>query len=71
LAQRVRRELETQYGPEYAGWVEELGEARKQILVRDPDVARRRSKLHTMARKEAFQAKQRVKSRTGETVHER
>jgi precorrin-2 dehydrogenase len=71
LAQRLRRELEGQYGPEQAGWVEELGEARKQLLAGDPDVVRRRRKLHTMASREAFQAKQRVRPRTGETVHER
>ena len=26
LAQRLRRELEDQFGPEYSGWVEQLGE---------------------------------------------
>jgi hypothetical protein len=31
LAQRLRRELEDQFGPEYSGWVEQLGRERTQL----------------------------------------
>jgi precorrin-2 dehydrogenase / sirohydrochlorin ferrochelatase len=31
LAQRLRRELEEQFGPEYSGWVEQLGRERTQL----------------------------------------
>jgi precorrin-2 dehydrogenase/sirohydrochlorin ferrochelatase len=31
LAQRLRRELEEQFGPEYAGWVEQLGRDRERL----------------------------------------
>jgi precorrin-2 dehydrogenase / sirohydrochlorin ferrochelatase len=31
LAQRLRRELEDQFGPEYAGWVEQLGRERTRL----------------------------------------
>jgi precorrin-2 dehydrogenase/sirohydrochlorin ferrochelatase len=31
LAQRLRKELESQFGPEYADWVAELGKVRKRI----------------------------------------
>jgi precorrin-2 dehydrogenase/sirohydrochlorin ferrochelatase len=31
LAQRLRRELEDQFGPEYAGWVEQLGRERIRL----------------------------------------
>src|SRR5207237_5299025 len=35
LAQKLRRELESQYGPEYEGWVEQLGERRRELFGRD------------------------------------
>jgi precorrin-2 dehydrogenase / sirohydrochlorin ferrochelatase len=31
LAQRLRRELEDQFGPEYSGWVEQLGRERTRL----------------------------------------
>ena len=31
LAQRLRRELEEQFGPEYESWVNELGKAREEL----------------------------------------
>ena len=32
LAQRIRRELEIQFGPEYGEWLEELGKIRQQLF---------------------------------------
>src|SRR6516225_1062050 len=55
LAQRLRRELENQFGPEYAGWVEHLGEARKQLLAQEMDHDHRRRLLHGQAGRAAFE----------------
>jgi precorrin-2 dehydrogenase / sirohydrochlorin ferrochelatase len=55
LAQRLRRELENQFGPEYAGWVEHLGEERKQLLAQEMDGDYRRRLLHGQAGRPAFQ----------------
>src|SRR2546430_16479889 len=37
LAQRIRRELEVQFGPEYGEWLEELGKIRQQLFTQDID----------------------------------
>jgi uroporphyrin-III C-methyltransferase/precorrin-2 dehydrogenase/sirohydrochlorin ferrochelatase len=57
LAQRLRRELERQYGEEYAAWVRHLGASRAQLFQEpglDPEV--RRQLLHLQASEEAFRA---------------
>jgi precorrin-2 dehydrogenase len=56
LAERLRRELEHQFGPEYAGWVESLGRDRKEILARTTDREYRRRVLRKQAGQEAFEA---------------
>src|SRR5437764_12213875 len=55
LAQRLRVELEEQYGEEYAGWVSELGETRRKLLTADLDPEQRRRRLHLLASRESFQ----------------
>ena len=55
LAQRLRRELENHFRPEYAGWVEQLGEEREQLLAQEMDDEYRRSLLHERARRAAFE----------------
>jgi precorrin-2 dehydrogenase/sirohydrochlorin ferrochelatase len=57
LAQRLRRELEEQFGPEYAEWVAQLGSSRQQILARDLKPEDRRKLLHELASREAFAAR--------------
>jgi precorrin-2 dehydrogenase / sirohydrochlorin ferrochelatase len=57
LAQRLRRELEEQFGPEYAEWVEQLGRSRQQIFSRDLKPEDRRKLLHELASREAFAAR--------------
>ena len=42
LAQRIRRELEVQFGPEYGEWLEELGKIRQQLFTQDIDSDQRR-----------------------------
>jgi precorrin-2 dehydrogenase/sirohydrochlorin ferrochelatase len=49
LAQRLRRELEVQYGPEYESWIEELGQARQELFASDLDPEERKRKLHELA----------------------
>ena len=54
LAQRIRRELEAQFGPEYAGWVEELGQIREKLFASGIDPESRRHLLHELASRDAF-----------------
>src|SRR5438477_692744 len=49
LAQRLRKELELQFGPEYAEWVQQLGDARRELFARDMDSEDRKQRLHEMA----------------------
>ena len=54
LAQRLRRELELQFGPEYESWVAELGKAREELTAHRLDSEARRKLLHEIASREAF-----------------
>jgi precorrin-2 dehydrogenase / sirohydrochlorin ferrochelatase len=56
LAQKIRQQLEEQFGPGYAAWVAELGETRKLILASDLDKERKLDLLHSLASREAFEA---------------
>jgi uroporphyrin-III C-methyltransferase / precorrin-2 dehydrogenase / sirohydrochlorin ferrochelatase len=49
LAQRIRIELEQQFGPEYAHWIQQLGDTRRELFAMDMDSELRRQKLHEMA----------------------
>ena len=59
LAQRLRNDLEEQFGPEYEQWVEELGNARRDILATPLSPERRKSLLHQLASRDGFQSKTR------------
>ena len=56
LAQKIRQQLERQFGPGYAEWVEQLGETRRLILASDLDKERKLELLHSLASSEAFEA---------------
>lgn len=56
LAQKIRRQLEKQFGPGYAAWVAELGETRRLILASDLDKERKLELLHSLAGREALEA---------------
>ncbi len=56
LAQRIRQQLEKQFGPGYAAWVAELGATRKLILTSDLDRERKLDLLHSLASREALEA---------------
>jgi precorrin-2 dehydrogenase / sirohydrochlorin ferrochelatase len=51
LAQRLRRELESRFGPAYAGWVSALGKAREILFEQELDPEHRRRLLHQMVEK--------------------
>ena len=67
LAQRLRRELELQFGPEYGGWLSQLGDVRQKLFAADIDPEERRRLLHQLASREAFETAIKTSS-TGECV---
>ena len=56
LAQKIRQQLEKQFGPAYAEWVRELGETRKLILSSDLEKDRKLDLLHSLASRQAVEA---------------
>lgn len=56
LAQKLRKQLEAQYGPEYEGWLDELGETRRNLFITEEDPKERRKKLHELASAEPARA---------------
>ena len=56
LAQRLRQQFESQFGPEYAEWVEWLGKVRERLFQRKMEPERRRQLLRRLASHERFEA---------------
>ncbi len=56
LAQRLRKQLEDQFGPEYEEWLAHLGEARDKLFAAVLDPEKRKHLLHEDASEEAFEA---------------
>jgi precorrin-2 dehydrogenase len=56
LAQRLRKQLEDQFGPEYEEWLTQLGEAREKLHSAKMDPEERKRLLHQEASEEAFDA---------------
>jgi precorrin-2 dehydrogenase/sirohydrochlorin ferrochelatase len=56
LAQKLRQQLERQFGPGYARWVAELGETRRKVLASNLDPQRKRELLLSLASREALDA---------------
>ena len=56
LAQRIRQQLERQFGEGYADWVQQLGETRRLILASELDLETKSNLLHSLASREAFEA---------------
>ncbi len=54
--QKLRQQLERQFGPAYAQWVAELGETRKLVLASSLDPQRKRGLLLSLASREALNA---------------
>jgi len=55
LAQRLRRELEAQFGPEYEQWLEWLGAARRFLRSEGKDPEETKRLLHQLASEEMFE----------------
>ena len=55
LAQRLRQELEQQFGPGYAAWLDHLGKIRGQLLAQSTDAESTKRQLHQLASPESFQ----------------
>ncbi|MGH9497975.1 MAG: precorrin-2 dehydrogenase/sirohydrochlorin ferrochelatase family protein [Terriglobales bacterium] len=56
LAQRLRQQLERQFGPGYEEWVARLGETRREVLDSRLSPERKRCLLRALASREAFEA---------------
>jgi precorrin-2 dehydrogenase/sirohydrochlorin ferrochelatase len=56
LAQRLRKQLEDEFGPEYEEWLTQLGEARQKLHSAKMDPEERKRLLHQEASEEAFEA---------------
>jgi uroporphyrin-III C-methyltransferase/precorrin-2 dehydrogenase/sirohydrochlorin ferrochelatase len=55
LAQRLRKELEQQFGPEYASWLDWLGAARESLRAQSSDSESTKRCLHALASKPMFE----------------
>jgi len=56
LAQRLRKQLEEQFGPEFEEWLAQLGEVRDKLQSSKLDPEERKRLLHEDASEEAFEA---------------
>jgi precorrin-2 dehydrogenase/sirohydrochlorin ferrochelatase len=54
LAQRLRKELEREFDPVYAAWVEELGNARQRLFCQAMDPEERKRLLHRMVSRDSL-----------------
>jgi precorrin-2 dehydrogenase/sirohydrochlorin ferrochelatase len=55
LSQRLRKELEKQFGPEYEPWLAAIGQARAELAARDLTAEDRKEILHELASREFFE----------------
>jgi siroheme synthase-like protein len=55
LAQRLRKELEAQFGTEYESWLEWLGAAREALRASSASQASNKDVLHNLASREMFE----------------
>ncbi len=65
LAQRLRKQIERQFGDEYERWIEELGAARRKLFKKPISAARRRALLHRLASQDSFEEFLRRQKRKG------
>jgi precorrin-2 dehydrogenase/sirohydrochlorin ferrochelatase len=55
LAQRLRREFEAEFGPEYEAWLQWLGAAREALRATDPSSETTKKLLHELASRPMFE----------------
>jgi precorrin-2 dehydrogenase/sirohydrochlorin ferrochelatase len=63
LAQRLRKELSAQFGPEYEAWLEHLGAEREKLHAEKLDFEERKRLLHEQASAESFESFRRNRSK--------
>jgi precorrin-2 dehydrogenase/sirohydrochlorin ferrochelatase len=68
LAQKLRKQLESQFGEGYAPWVAQLGETRRLILASELDKEIKLELLHSLAGREAFESAVAKLSESGVTT---
>lgn len=56
LAQKLRQQLERQFGEGYTAWVQQLGATRRLVLASELDKETKLQLLHSLASREAFEA---------------
>jgi siroheme synthase-like protein len=71
LAQKLRQQLERQFGLGYAQWVAELGATRKLVLASSLSTERKRELLHSLASREALEAALAAATGTNENSNRR
>ncbi len=54
LAQRLRQQLELQFGPEYGAWVAEIGRARTELMAANLEASERNAHLREISSERAF-----------------
>ncbi|MGA8862644.1 MAG: bifunctional precorrin-2 dehydrogenase/sirohydrochlorin ferrochelatase, partial [Gallionella sp.] len=55
LAQRLRKQMEKEFGAEYEEWLKELGKIRKRLFAKKITAERRRALLHELASAVSFE----------------
>jgi len=66
LAQRLKKEIARQIGPQYESWLAEIGEIRKQLFAEGKlPPARRKKLLHRLASEASFKEFQRRRKKRG------
>jgi precorrin-2 dehydrogenase/sirohydrochlorin ferrochelatase len=55
LAQRLKKQIEREYGAAYESWLEELGKVRKRLFAKAISPERRRALLHRLASEASFE----------------
>lgn len=63
LAQRLRKQMEREFGAEYGEWLKELGKIRKRLFAKKITSERRRALLHQLASEASFEEFLRRKKR--------
>jgi uroporphyrin-III C-methyltransferase/precorrin-2 dehydrogenase/sirohydrochlorin ferrochelatase len=70
LAQRLRQDLELQFGPEYGAWIEEIARTRKELLASSLSAAERKERLREISSERAFDKFQREHTATAVPARE-
>jgi len=55
LARRLRQELEQQFGPEYAAWLQHVGQLRRQVLQQELSPGKRKQRIQQISSPQALQ----------------